>query len=210
MMATAQPVEVIRGADQASALMHPLRLQLLQRLSKPDSATGLSRELNIPRQKINYHLRELEKAGLVELVERRRKGNLMERVLRATARSYLISPEVLGALGETPDQARDRFSSAYLVALCAEAIREVGVLRQRSAEAGKKLATLSMQTEVRFASPADRKAFFEEFASFMAELVTRYHDESAPDGRIFKLFNISYPKITKPELLHNSDDGEDG
>jgi hypothetical protein len=49
--------------------------------------------LALPRQQVGYHLRALEQAGLVELVEERRKGNCIERIVRAAACSYVISPE---------------------------------------------------------------------------------------------------------------------
>ena len=196
-MASAQSVEVIQDVNAAAAMLSPLRLQLLERLSEPDSASGLARELGMPRQRLNYHLRELEKAGLVELVEERRKGNCMERVVRATARSYLISPEVLGSLGETPEEARDRFSSAYMVAVLAQALKDVAVLRGRAKAAEKRLSTLTVQSEIRFANPAQRNAFAEELAGEVTRLVAKYHDESAEDGRAFRLFLGAYPKITK-------------
>jgi len=176
-------------------MLHPLRRRILENLQEPDSATGLSRRLGIPRQKLNYHLRELEKETLVELVEERRKGNCVERVLRATARSYVISPATLGKLAADPEQIRDRFSSAYLVALAAHSIRELGELRARAGKAGKKLPTLSLQTEVRFASAADRKAFTEELTSEIARLTAKYHDDKSEAGRTFKFVIGGYPAL---------------
>ena len=91
--APAQPLDVIRSPASAAAALDPQRQELLLHLREPDSASGLARRLDLPRQRINYHLRVLEEAGLVELVEERRKGNCMERVVRATARAFMISPE---------------------------------------------------------------------------------------------------------------------
>ncbi|MBI1789124.1 MAG: helix-turn-helix transcriptional regulator, partial [Acidobacteria bacterium] len=141
----AAAVEVIRGLESAAALLDPTRLQMLNLLAEADSASGLARRLKQPRQRVNYHLRELEKQGLVELVEERRKGNCIERVVRATARRYLISPEVLGKLGADPAEARDNFSASYLVAVAARAIREIAVLRIRAERAKQRLATLTVQ-----------------------------------------------------------------
>ena len=112
-------VKTIESADQASAMMSPIRLRLLRELSEPDSASGLSRKLEMPRQQLNYHLKDLERHGLVELVEEKRRGNCTERLLRAVARSYVISPSALGSLGVDPNRVEDRFSSAYLVAVAA-------------------------------------------------------------------------------------------
>ena len=121
-------LDVIRRPASAAALMDPTRQKLLAQLNEPDSAAGLARRLRLPRQKVNYHLRALEAAGVVELVEERRKGNCTERVVRATARAFMISPEALGALGPTAEAAGDRLSSAYLMASAGRVIRDVAGL----------------------------------------------------------------------------------
>jgi len=189
-------LEVVRGAAQAAALLDPARLRLLEELAEPDSAAGLARRLKLPRQRVNYHLRELERQKLVELVEERRKGNCLERVVRATARHYLISPEALGSLGADPGSVSDRFSASYLVAVAARAIRELAVLRLRADRAKKRLATLTLQTEVRFASAEDRNAFSEELATALARLAAKYHDEKAEGSRTFRFFLGAYPAVT--------------
>ena len=181
----------------ASALLNPLRLQILERLREPDSASGLSRLMKLPRQKLNYHLRELEKHGLVEQVEERKRGNCVERIVRATARYYLISPAALGNLATDPDQTQDRFSSTYLVAVAARAIHDLALLRARAEKAGKKLATFTLETDVKFASAAGLHAFSEELANAVAKLVTKYHDEKTSGGRHYKIIIGSYPKVTK-------------
>jgi DNA-binding transcriptional ArsR family regulator len=82
-----QETAIVQDLDRATVLLNPLRLRILRELREPDSASGLSRKIGMPRQKLNYHLRELESAGFLQLVEERRKGNCTERVLRASARS---------------------------------------------------------------------------------------------------------------------------
>lgn len=196
-MPAAAVLDFVQDAERASILLHPLRLRIVAELREPDSASGLARRLRIPRQKINYHLRELEKERLVELVEERRKGNCTERIVRASARSYLIDPAALGALATDPSQIQDRFSSAYLVAVAARAIRDLAVLRSRAEKAQKKLATFTLQTEVRFASAADAHSFAGELANQLGRLIAKYHDEKAPGGRRFQVFLGSYPSITK-------------
>ena len=78
--------------------LDPIRARLLAELAEPGSASTLADQTGLSRQKANYHLRALERHGLVELVEERRKGNCIERVLRATAASYVISPTALSAV----------------------------------------------------------------------------------------------------------------
>jgi DNA-binding transcriptional ArsR family regulator len=198
-------IEVVRDPQKAAALFQPARSAVLEHLVDPDSASGVARKMGLPRQQVNYHLRELEKAGLLQFVEERRRGNCNERVVRATARSYLISPDALGRLGATPEERRDRFSAAYLVAAAARAIRDLAVLAIRAARAKKRFATLTLETEIRFRSAEERNQFAEELGNTVARLAARYHDDHAPGGRAFRVLAACYPVITKT----SEDDGSD-
>jgi DNA-binding transcriptional ArsR family regulator len=179
-------LDVVSTPGRAAMLLDPLRLRLLESLREPDSAAGLARRLRLPRQRVNYHLRELEKQRLVELVGRRRRGNCTARILRATARAYVISPAALGGMAADPASVQDRFSAAYLLAVAARTLRDVGDLDQRAQQAGKRLATLTLEAEVRFASAEARAAFADELAGAVARLVDKYHDGGAPGGRAFR------------------------
>ena len=100
-------LHVIRDPAAARAVLDPIRQRLLKNLEFPVSATGLSRRLRLPRQKINYHLRELERSGLVRLVEKRTVGNCTERLMQAVAKEFVLGPELLGALTPEPRTAAD-------------------------------------------------------------------------------------------------------
>ena len=195
MSKTPNVVEMVQRPQAVAAMLHPLRMRMLETLREPLSASGLASKLGLSRQRVNYHLRELEKHSLVELVKERRKGNCTERILRTTARYYVISPETVGALAARPEEIQDRFSSAYLMALVSRVLQDLGILRSRAGAAHKRLATFSLQTEVRFASPEDRHAFSEELAEQVARLTTKYHDERARGGRRFRFFLGGYPGI---------------
>jgi len=196
-MSEVATIDVVGHPDRAAALLHPLRRQILGALVEPGSATTLARALDEPRQKINYHLRELEHHGFVELVEEKRRGNCLERIVRATATTYLINPDIMGSLGERPDEVGDRFSSAYLIATCAQVIRDVAQMRRRAADVGKPLPTLMLQSDVRFRSATERNAFTEELAQAFAGLVARYHDDTAPRGRLYRFALGAHPVMTK-------------
>jgi hypothetical protein len=172
-----------------------MRARVLEELARPDSAAGLATRLKVPRQKVNYHVQELLKQGLLELVEERKRGNCVEKIVKATARSYLVSAEALARLAHDPEAARDEFSSRYQVAVFARAIRELAVLRDRADRAGKRLASLTLQSEVRFKSALDRNRFSEELAGFVGRLVARYHDDEAEGGRRFRLLLGMHPAL---------------
>jgi predicted ArsR family transcriptional regulator len=198
MKRAAANVKLVDDHRGAAAMLGPLRRRILEGLREPDSASGVARRLGLPRQKINYHLRELEKHGLVEHLEERRKGNCTERIVRATARYYLILPEALGELAVDPDAMRDRFSSSYLVAVAARAIQDLGHLRRKAEAAEKRVATLTLETELQFASAQARNAFAEDLSNSLAELIARHHVEQKGSRR-FRLFLGMYPALKKEE-----------
>jgi DNA-binding transcriptional ArsR family regulator len=183
----------------AKALLRPLRARVLEELASPASAAAVARRLSVARQKVAYHLKELEKDGLVEVVEERKVGNCVERIVKATARADLVSAEALGALAGGAEGVQDRFSAAYLVAIAAQSAREVAMLRREADEANKKLATLTLQTEIRFAGAKERAAFAEELTKAIAALAAKYHDESAPRGRTYRVAALAHPKPASPE-----------
>lgn len=190
---------VIDERAAAAAVLQPLRLSLLKRLANPASASSLARDLGIPRQKLNYHLVALRKAGLVEQVEERRKGNCIERVLQAKARSFVVSPAALGELGAEPAKVQDRFSWGYLVAVCAKAIQDLGALRALADRSNKQLATLTMESEVCFESAEDRSAFANEMATEFARIAAKYHKPAAEGARSFRAFVCAHPTLNKEE-----------
>ena len=188
-------VQVIDDPAAAAAALDPIRSQLLAALAaEPASAAGVAAQLGLVRQKVRYHLRTLEEQGLVAEVEQRQHGGLTERIFAATSHSYVVSPAAMGEVAADPKRIRDRLSAGYLVALAARAVREVGSLLAAADAAGKQLPTLSIDTDVRFSSPADRAAFADDLAAAVRALVSRYHDEAAPHGRWYRVVTIAHPR----------------
>lgn len=185
---------VIDDPACACVALDPVRSRLLSELRTPASAATLAGRMGIARQKVNYHLRTLESHGLVRVDSKKRWGGLTERRLVATASSYVVSPGALGPVAADPARQVDRLSASYLVALAARVVREIGQLLRKSEELNKRLATLALDTEVRFRSAEDRAAFSGELTAAVAALVSRYHDESAPGGRRHRLVIGAYPK----------------
>jgi DNA-binding transcriptional ArsR family regulator len=186
-------VQVIDDYAAAVTALDPVRSRLLAELSAPASAASLAVRLDIARQKVNYHLRALEAHGLVRVAEERHWGGLTERLLVATAASYVVSPRALGRAGADPARMRDRLAASYLVALGARIVREVGELSAIALRGGKRLATLSIDTKIRFRSAAERSAFTTELTQAITELVARYHDEHADGGRPYRVVLVSHP-----------------
>lgn len=166
-------VDVLSERDRLRGTLTPLRRRILEALREPGSATTLAARLGETRQRVNYHLRELEKGGLAELVETRARRGVTERVLRATARAVVLAPEVIGDLGPA-DQ--DRYAADTLLAAAARTVQDVAAMRRRADAAGKRLVTFAIEADVSFPAPAD----IERFASRLAEAVAELAAEFAP------------------------------
>src|SRR5712692_8245833 len=134
-------IQVIDDPAAATVALEPIRSRLLSELVVPASAATLATRVGLARQKVNYHLHALEAHGLVRLAQERKWGGLTERLLVATAASYVVSPSALGSVAVDPNREVDRLSASYLIALGARVVREVGDLVRRAKKAGKRLAT---------------------------------------------------------------------
>jgi hypothetical protein len=186
-------LEVINAPAAAAVALDPIKTRLLAELAVPGSTASLAGRVGLTRQKVNYHLRALEHHKLIEPAAQRQWGGLTERLMVATAASYVVSPAALGSIGADPARNNDRLSAGYVIALAARIVREVGELWRAARQNDKRLATLAIDTVIRFRSPADRAAFTADLANAVAALAARYHDEGAPGGRPHRLVVASYP-----------------
>ncbi len=189
-------VEVIEDPAAATVALDPVRARLLAELAEPASAASLAVRVGISRQKVNYHLRALEAHGLVVLAAERQHGGITERLLQATAASYVVSPGAVSEAAVDPDSAADHLSARYLVALAGRAVREVGNLARKAAVVGKRLPTMTIDTEIRFRNAADRAAFADDLTASVIDLAARYHHD---DGRPHRLVVAAYPKPKEQE-----------
>jgi DNA-binding transcriptional ArsR family regulator len=186
-------VHVIEDRAAAAVALDPVKSRLLAELGAPASAATLAARLGLPRQKINYHLRLLEEHGLAREAERRRWGGITERLFVASAASYVVDAGEIGPDARGHEKRRDALSASYLVAIAARVVREVGALVKRAHDEEKRLATLSIDAEIRFRSAKERAAFSAELASAVNALVARYHDEHAEGGRPHRLVVVAHP-----------------
>jgi hypothetical protein len=199
------PVAAVGDARQAAVLFaHPLRPRLVALAREPASASELAARLALPRQRVNYHVRQLARARFLKRAGQVRKRNLIEQRYVATARAYVLAPGVLGPLAADAGTAEDAFSAARLVALAGEVQSDVSHAVHAAAAKGQRLATLSMVADIRFESPAQREAFTAALQAALVDVVGRYAlPASAAAGRPFRLVLGCYP--ARPPRKDRSD-----
>lgn len=194
-------VAVIENAAAAEAALDPMRALLLAQLREPASAAGVAGRLGLPRQKVNYHLRTLESLGLLELVAERKRGNVTERILGATASSYVISPAAMPAVAPDPSVAPNRLSARWMLSVAARLVNDVGALITGADRANQRLATYALDGELTFATAETRAAFVEELTVSIATLVEKYHSDQVGQGRKHRLVVALHPSLkTSKEL----------
>ncbi|MGE0812903.1 MAG: ArsR/SmtB family transcription factor [Vicinamibacterales bacterium] len=195
MPKTARPLDIIDDPARARTALQPVRRQLLHLLERPQSAPQLASAIGMPRQRVLYHLRKLEADHLVEARDHGSVGRRIDRTYIRTATSYAIAPNALGGVAVDPQTVTDAFSSAYLWAVAGRALNDLAALGRAAAARGKRVPTLTVETDVRFATPADQRQFADELARTLARLAAKYHQPDAPQGRTFRVFACGYPAV---------------
>ena len=187
-------MRVLKDAAVVELALDPIRASILDALAEPGSAASIAATVGLTRQKVNYHLKALEAHGLVEPAGERTWGGITERYVQRSARHLVVSPDVLQEAAADPKQVADQLSAAYLIAVNARTVSEVGSIASGVA-AGTRLPTLTVDTVIGFRSPEDRAAFAAELQSAIAALVASYHHD---DGRPHRLTVSSYPRPEEP------------
>lgn len=182
---------LIEDAQSALLALDPVKRRLLEALREPGSAASLARKLDLPRQQLGYHLRALEQAGLVRLVEERKRRGFVERILLATARDYVLDPAMLAQAHAVTGQ--DRHAADHLVQVAGSVVREVTRMRGAAEAAGQRLLTFTIEADLGFAQPRDFEDFSDALAKAVADLAARY----APiaDTRQYHLVIGAHPAV---------------
>ncbi len=199
-------LECIDDPKRAHALLHRLRLEIVARARTPRSATEIAAELRLPRQKVNYHVKELARARFLHPAGRRRKRNMYEQRYVASARAYVVTPELLGPVRADALEAQDRFSATFLMTAAARTLGEVARAARDAEHEGKRLSTLTIASDVRFETAAQRERFAAEIESAIERIVAEHtspyetHDGSPGAGRPYRLVVACHPvpKETAP------------
>lgn len=194
------PLEIIDDPGRARVALHPLRRRILQALEAPASAPAIAKALGLGRQQVNYHLHRLAAERLIQAEDMGRVGRRIDRRYRRTAASYLLAPTTVAGTPEAARGIRDRFSATYLTAVAARTLNDLAALGRAASRQNKRIPTLTLETEIRFATPAAQRDFADALTGAVAELAQRFHDAAAPGGRTFRVFACGYPAVAgRPE-----------
>jgi len=187
-----QDVLYVEVAGQAGALLHPLRIEVLKKLAEQRSCPELAKELGETSQKIYYHVKILESAGLIERVDERRVRGIMEGLYRARAKSYWLSPSLVGKIGGA-ERARDRMSLGFLLSLAEEIHADVARLGERTGE-GEAVSSLGLSLQIELENADARRGFLEELQEMFQGLARKYAAKYPAEAPGFQVSLVCYPR----------------
>jgi len=199
-----QEVVFIDEPNRAHELLKPLRIDMLARLAEPGTCSELARALGTTTQKINYHMNALREAGLVNLVEERRKRGTIEGIYQATARSYWFSPRMITQSGR-PREATDRASLGFLLKLAEELQIEAGQLAGDVTD--RDISSLGLDAQITLRNEHDRQAFMHDLQKSIKQLAEKYgsrHNGESTTEDAYRLILACYPRQSKHTDTNNA------
>lgn len=161
----------IETIEQLRAMADMLRMRILDLLrERPMTVTQLGEVMGMAPAKVHYHVRELEKVGLLRLVETREKGGILEKYYQPIAREFSANTILLSAppdeavtvTGEWLNQVRDGFLRA---------LRKALERKEQKPRLGTGFARLYVTAEEQ-----------EQLCKQIAELVKPYEDRRGIEG----------------------------
>lgn len=175
-------------------LLNPLRAEILNRLVEPASAAEVARMINETPQRINYHLKALEKVGLARRVGTRQVRNLVEVLYQAIARTFVLS-ESLNWSPETVQKMKDQGSLSHLITTSERMKRDALLLMERSDE-NTEIPSATLETNIRLQSQEQRQEFVQEYVKLVKELVEKYQISSGSKAEeAYNVVLAVYPQL---------------
>jgi DNA-binding transcriptional ArsR family regulator len=185
-------VELLSDSEQVGALAHPVRARILEALRTPDTAASVARAFGRSRQYVSYHLKELERVGLVRRAGERRKGSFLEQLYQATARRFVVSARFATDPAHLASVFRDQVSLSQLVELGEQLQRDAAGLIDLAASEGGQIPSASVDAEVRFPDEAARAAFMAELVDTLTSLLAKHGRKK---GQRFRVALAAYPEL---------------
>lgn len=192
-----QDIFYIEEMEQAIALLKPIRVEILKQMEEPTTCPELADFFEESPQKIYYHIKALEKVGLVEKTDEKRVRGVVEGYYQAKARSYWLAPQLIGKIGGEK-LAQDQMSLRVLLDLAEEVHEDIGKLGHQS-EIGKPVPSLSLSAHIYLPDATRRSEFLAELQSTFQQLARKYSippdDLDIVDEQGLRLVLMCYPKL---------------
>ena len=176
----------IHSVEELRAIADVLRLRIIDLLQgHPMTVTQLGEIMGMAPAKVHYHVRELEKVGLLQLVETREKGGILEKYYSPIAKDLSVSKNLF--LNVPPDESLAATSSWF------EQIKDGFLQALRSALARKdEEPNLMLAFTHVHVTPEE----YQQLGKQIYELIRPYESHRNIEGEMPMLFTLlSYPQV---------------
>jgi hypothetical protein len=185
-------VKTLEDPAAIAAATHPVRAAILDAMREPSTAAAAARVVGQSRQNVAYHVRELEKVGLLRHVGQRQNGNFLEQTYVAVADTLVISPAATwGDPRPRAEALADQLSLGELVSAGERLQHDSALLLDRAAFDGEEIPSASVSTEIRFSSEEARAAFLHDYVETVTALARKHGSRR---GTAYRLLLAAYPK----------------
>jgi hypothetical protein len=175
------------------AIADELRVRICGALAREAmTVTQLGALLGEPPAKIHYHVRELQRVGLVKLVETREKGGILEKYYRPVARTLRAPSTILQIL--TPDESIAA-ASEYLQMLSQGFLRTLSHAVESGVFEGEEAPALDLSSAQIWLTNDELKTLQEQ----IAVLIRPYEEPRGIPGERERMFaKITYETRLQP------------
>jgi len=171
---------VIQDVDTLKVLADPVRLRIHFELEQPRTVKELAAALDMPQTRLYYHVKLLEKAGLISVVSRRTVSGIEERTYQTAATSTLVSPALGTELAQTGAvSALLQMAAAQLEIALQDTTHPVG--DPKSSVIGLNMGAAKLRPDQ-----------VEEFQSKIFNVLTEYVESDDPDARKYDVLMAAW------------------
>jgi DNA-binding transcriptional ArsR family regulator len=189
-----EDVHILDTVERLKAMADPIRIRfILELIDGPRTVKEVAEALGVPPTRLYYHLRILERHGLVEVANRRLVSGIEERSYQTTADNWTISPDLTASA---------IYETGALRALLDVVRAEIEVAVQSKPDLpveapGSPLSGIGL-TEIDL-SPDELPQFMRDFEQILRKYASRPKKRSEQDR--FHLFYALYPvpKTSSPD-----------
>lgn len=178
--------------QKARSLLHPVRVLLLHYLAMPHTCHELAKIMNVTQQRLNHHLGELKKAGLIRIVKKNRKANLLEAVYQRTSKAYWFSPRLAFPKKLKKRESQDRLALHHLMVM-AESL-QTDVVELLSTAGDSEVPNMGFEAEIPLKDEAEREAFTHDILRAFHSVAEKYQGNADSQTR-YKIMVCAYPKV---------------
>lgn len=185
----------VSDPEALKSLAIPERVKILELFEdlEPRTAKQIATELGENAPRLHYHVKELVRVGLLEQVDTRIKGSIIEKYYQPVAKVIQVNLRVV--IEENAQQLEDIMFSP-LRTTEQDLLKTIQQFLESDESVRKEYSgTFAYNVHELYLSKEERDQLLQE----IYQVLNKYnHSKSSPERRKFKYFNVLFPQATPP------------